>query len=312
MAQKTASEPLADGSPLPPYRPAPEAADIEDHIASFEGRVLAEDERVPMIGPNAVAAHYCAPSLAAHFAGRRVEVGDDLRALPRGRRRRGPDGAVPVSGRVRGQGGAAASVAAAVRRGGGGEGAGLRAGGAVAGHAAERHGAQGVGGTRRWGCGSTSCSTRRGNCRCRRCTATGCRGVRRHGVCRRRSCRTAGGGLYSRELGLYAYVVEARQPSPGEPLVEMRWYDPGGRVGSAVARRVDGGRAARVRSPSSRRAEGRRTRGAFAAVGRRGVAGVSACRRAADEWPEPSKARADLATRHGLTAILTRVSWDVG
>ena len=79
MAQKTAAEPPADGSPLPPYLPSPEAADIEDHIASFEGRVLAVDERVPMIGPKAVAMHYCAPSLIVHFADRRVEVGDDLR-----------------------------------------------------------------------------------------------------------------------------------------------------------------------------------------------------------------------------------------
>ena len=226
MADKTAAEPPADGSPLPPYVPAPEAADIEDHIASFEGRVLAEDERVPMIGPKAVAMHYCAPSLIVHFEGRRVEVGDDLRVryladvgggarterflypdvfvakgVPRRPWRRQYD--------VEAEGKAPDFVLHVLSRG------------TLKGDTGHKVSAYAELGVKEYflfdPTGELPVPTLHGyrlsrGSAPRRLPETELPNGRR--------------GLYSRELGLYAHVVEARQPSPGEPLVEMRWHDP--------------------------------------------------------------------------------------
>ena len=226
MAETTAAEPSPDGSPLPRYRPAPEAADIEDHIASFEGRVLAEDERVPMIGPNAVAAHYCAPSLVAHFAGRRVEVGDDLRlrylaAVGGGARTERflyPDvfvakGVPRRAGRrqydVEAEGKAPDFVLEVLSRG------------TLRNDTGRKVSAYAALGVREYflfdPTGELPVPTLHGYRLSR-------------GSAPRRLPETELPnrclGLYSRELGLYAYVVEARQPSPGAPLVEMRWHDP--------------------------------------------------------------------------------------
>ena len=226
MAETTAAEPSPDGSALPRYRPAPEAADIEDHIASFEGRVLAEDERVPMIGPNAVAGHYCAPSLVAHFAGRRVEVGDDLRvrylaAVGGGARTERflyPDvfvakGVPRRAGRrqydVEAEGKAPDFVLEVLSRG------------TLRNDTGRKVSAYAALGVREYflfdPTGELPVPTLHGY---RLSRGSAPRRLPETELPNRRR------GLYSRELGLYAYVVEARQPSPGEPLVEMRWYDP--------------------------------------------------------------------------------------
>ena len=224
MVQKTAEEPPADGSPLPPYLPAPEAADIEDHIASFEGRVLAVDERVPMIGPKAVAMQYCAPSLIVHFSGQRVEVGHDLRVRyladvgggVRAERFAYPDvfvakGVPRRPGRrqydVEAEGKAPDFVLQVLTRG------------MLKGDTGYKVSAYAELGVKEYflfdPTGELPVPTLHGY---RLSRGSAPRRLPETELPNRRR------GLYSRELGLYAHVLDPRSPEDG--LVEMRWHDP--------------------------------------------------------------------------------------
>ena len=213
----------------PVHGDTPSGGDVEDCIASFEGRVLAEDERVPMIAPNAVAANYCAPALKAHFEGREVEVGDDLlvRYLAQA------PGGVRVARFLYPD----VFVAKGVRRRPGrrqydaeAEGKGpdfvleVLSRGTLENDTVVKPSAYAALGVKEYflfdPTGALPVPTLHGY-RLSRDSAP-----RR---LREASLPNGKRGLYSEELGLYAYVLNGRVPpsrAEDEPLVEMRWHDP--------------------------------------------------------------------------------------
>ena len=213
----------------PVHREAPAGGDVEDYVASLQGRVLAEDERVPMTAPNAVAANYCAPALKAHFEGREVEVGDDLlvRYLAEA------PGGVRVERFLYPD----VFVAKDVRRRPGrrqydveAEGKGpdfvleVLSRGTLGNDTVVKPSTYAALGVKEYflfdPTGALPVPTLHGY-RLSRDSAP-----RR---LREASLPNGKRGLYSEELGLFAYVLDGRVPpsrAEDEPLVEMRWYDP--------------------------------------------------------------------------------------